>query len=101
MWLDDDVVLQRRQSRKLAHEVCNAISRFGQVLKDQSDCSSTVMSQMNFGNCNSTTAFAAEYPLGFNQSFRDISLAHRSTNNISTVMRCDDVYRTGRRNICD
>src|SRR5215213_10498614 len=59
------------------------------------------MRQVNFGNSDSAAALASKHAAVFDQTFRDVRLAHRSTDNISTMPRRDDVYRTRGRNVCD
>src|SRR5262245_52694540 len=71
------------------------------MLEYQPDCSSTVVRQMNFRHRDPATALTTKHTLVLNQTFGDISLAHRHTHHTSPMSRRNDVNCTGRRNICN
>src|ERR1041384_991735 len=98
---DGDVMLQRRQSWKLGHQVRNTLAGLGEVFEYQPHRSRAVVSQMNFGNSDATAAFATKHSVVFDQTFGDISLSDRNTDNAAPMTRRDDVDRAGRRNVCD
>ena len=100
MWLHYDVVLQRRQSRQLGHQFGNTLARLSQVLENQADRRRTVMSQMNLRHRNAAAAFTTKHAVVFDQTFGDVSLAHRRTHHAATITRGDDVNRVRSRNVC-
>src|SRR5262245_17549229 len=99
MRCDCDVMLQRRQPWKLGYEILNAVAGLGHVFEYQSKRSSTVVSQVNFGNSDAAAALATKHSVVFDQSLGDISLSHWNTHHASTMTRRNDVDRTGRGNV--
>src|ERR1051326_6539015 len=59
------------------------------------------MRRVNFRNANATTAFTTQHAVGFEQTFRDVSLAHRRAHDVAAVLRGDQLDRLRCGNVRD